>query len=213
MTPITSEVCDSKYRYCCHGCRCEITVPRNKKVPPLDRGVVRRSTVLAVRKQVPQFREPNNEPIPISAQQRLPRPDLLIVSSGGEFLNGTVLYQSIRLRESGKYADCSSTPAASKSPNRQAQKTRAGARQVTEVVSKRPQHLDCVAMRTRLRRTNARVKILGYIYFSGDSDILDQLQWIGIYTCYSSAPELFTGALSSTAARARAFNGHPCIWI
>jgi len=42
------------------------------------------------------------------------------------------------------------------------------------------------------------VEILGHIFFSGDSNIVDQLQRVEIYTWYSGRPEVFAGVVSSS---------------
>ena len=42
------------------------------------------------------------------------------------------------------------------------------------------------------------MEILRHIFFSGDSNILDQLQRIEIYTWYSGRPEVFAGVVSSS---------------
>ena len=41
------------------------------------------------------------------------------------------------------------------------------------------------------------MEILGHIFFSGDSNIVDQLQRIEIYTEYSGRSELLAGVVSS----------------
>ncbi len=42
------------------------------------------------------------------------------------------------------------------------------------------------------------MKILGDIFFSGDSNILNQLQRIEVYTWYSVRSEVFTGVVSAS---------------